>query len=68
MSYSPVSVSVSVSLVERRGIAPRSLQCESRILLLKYRPSKHAAAGREGIEPSLRGLEARLVTMTLQPM
>ena len=28
--------------VERRGIAPRSLQCESRVLLLNYRPRRPA--------------------------
>lgn len=54
------------------------MQCERIVLLLNYRPNNLAAssiirkaesaAGREGIEPSLRVLEARPVTMTLQPM
>ena len=69
LSYGPIDwtrsrVDSESSRVERRGIAPRSLQCECSVLLLNYRPS----AGREGIEPSLRGLEARLVTMTLRPV
>lgn len=80
--------------MERRGIAPRPLQCECSVLLLNYRPkapvwalpqppwsngergqTRNAStslsvvlAGREGIEPSLRVLEARPVTMTLRPM
>jgi hypothetical protein len=36
---SPIRASAPCrDLVERRGIAPRSLQCESRVLLLNYRP------------------------------
>ena len=41
---------------------PRAIGCEPGTLPLSYDP-----AGREGIEPSLRVLEARPVTMTLHP-
>ena len=38
LSYDPMC-SKEMSGVERRGIAPRSLPCESSVLLLNYRPS-----------------------------
>jgi hypothetical protein len=52
--------------VERPGVAPGSLPCESRILLLKYRPEW--LAGCEGIEPSLPSFGGSKVAMTLQPV
>lgn len=48
--------------VESARIELASPGCRPGSLPLKYDP-----AGREGIEPSLRVLEARLVTMTLRP-
>jgi hypothetical protein len=49
--------------VESARLELASSGCRPDVLPLNYDP-----AGREGIEPSLRVLEARLVTMTLQPM
>ena len=48
--------------VESARFALASPGCRPGTLLLSYDP-----AGREGIEPSLRVLEARPVTMTLRP-
>jgi hypothetical protein len=48
--------------VESARLELASPGCRPGILPLNYDP-----AGREGIEPSLRVLEARLVTMTLRP-
>lgn len=72
LNYNPILV----SLAARRGIEPLSLHrqwsCDaSRITSLvscsrKGAPSKAERADREGIEPSLRGLEARLVSMTVR--
>ena len=51
-----------VRVVESARVALASPGCRPGTLLLSYDP-----AGREGIEPSLRVLEARPVTMTLRP-
>jgi hypothetical protein len=59
LSYDPIHQSV-----ERPGVAPGSLLCESSILLLNYRP----LAGCEGIEPSLPSFGGSKVAMTLQPV
>src|SRR5262249_40038577 len=48
--------------VESARIELASSGCKPDVLPLNYNP-----AGREGIEPSLRVLEARLVTMTVRP-
>ena len=54
----------SVEAHEAKRSALASPGCKPDTLPLSYDP----AAGREGIEPSLRVLEARLVTMTLRPV
>lgn len=64
------------SLVERRGIAPRSLPCEGSVLLLNHRPVHRVAArparcdrcGRPRRNRTLSiGLGNPLVAMTLRP-
>lgn len=50
---------------EGRRLSLASFGCRPKILPLKYDPM---FAGRERIERSLRGLEARRVTMTLRPV
>ncbi len=49
-----------VDLVERRGIAPRSLQCESRVLLLNYRPRWRARRHRLRRATSWRPRKTRM--------
>lgn len=58
----PVPFHWATGAVESARLELASPGCRPGILPLKYDP-----AGREGIEPSLRVLEARPVTMTLRP-
>lgn len=68
----PVPFLWTSGAVESARLELASPGCRPGILPLNYDPdskprAKTGSAGREGIEPSLRVLEARLVTMTLRP-
>ena len=65
LSYGPIQI--RRELWSDGDSHPDPCSASAEFSWLNYRP-RFVVAGREGIEPSLRVLEARPVTMTLRPV